>query len=215
MRIPFTIEQFFEVFVKYNSAVWPMQIVFYFLAAIVITVLFVKNSFFLKGIAGILSIFWLWMGIVYHFVFFLSINPASKIFGLLFIMQGVVLALVTFRKIPESGLSKTSIQSILGFTLMFFALIVYPILTHLTGHSYPGMPTLGLPCPTTFFTIGVLLIAFPSGYQFLAIIPLLWSVVGSTAAFKLGVIADFGLIAAAICTVPLFLHKRNFGKVEA
>lgn len=186
MRIPFTIEQFFEVFVKYNSAVWPMQIVFYFLAAIVIAVLFVKNSFFLKGIAGILSIFWLWMGIVYHFVFFSSINPASKIFGLLFIMQGVVLAL-----------------------------IVYPILTHLTGHSYPGMPTLGLPCPTTIFTIGVLLIAFPSGYQFLAIIPLLWSVVGSTAAFKLGVIADFGLIAAAICTVPLFLHKRNFGKVEA
>lgn len=209
MRIPFTTEQFFEIFAKYNSAVWPMQIVFYFFAAIVIGILFIKKPFYKKGISGILSIFWLWMGIVYHFVFFSSINPASKIFGLLFIVQGAALALVAFRKIPESRLPKTSIQAVLGFTLIFFALIVYPIMTHLSGHNYPGMPTLGLPCPTTIFTIGVLLIAFPSGYKYLAIIPLLWSIVGSAAAFKLGVIADYGLIVAGICTIPLFLHKRN------
>jgi hypothetical protein len=124
-------------------------------------------------------------------------------------VQGVALALVALRGIPESRLSKTSPQAFLGFTLIFFGLLVYPILTHLTGHCYPAMPTFGLPCPTTIFTIGVLLIAFPSGYQYLAMIPLLWTVVGSTAAFKLGVTADYGLIVAGICTVPLLLPKRK------
>lgn len=113
-----------------------------------------------------------------------------------------------FRRLPELRLSKTSPQAFMGFSLIFFGLIVYPILTHLTGHSYPAMPTFGLPCPTTIFTIGVLLIAFPSVYQY-ALVPVLWSVVGSTAAFKLGVTADYGLIAAGICAIPLFLPKRK------
>lgn len=208
MRIPFTSEQFFEIFIRYNSAIWPMQIVFYFLATMVIIMLFIRKPVFLKGIAVILSFFWLWMGIVYHFVFFSRINPASRIFGLFFIVQGVTFALGAFRRLPELRLSKTSPQAFMGFSLIFFGLIVYPILTHLTGHSYPAMPTFGLPCPTTIFTIGVLLIAFPSVYQY-ALVPVLWSVVGSTAAFKLGVTADYVLIAAGICAIPLFLPKRK------
>ncbi len=35
MRLPFTPEQFFGVFAKYNEAVWPAQVAIYIAAAIV------------------------------------------------------------------------------------------------------------------------------------------------------------------------------------
>jgi hypothetical protein len=46
-----------------------------------------------------------------------------------------------------------------GGLLIIFSLIIYPLLGLLFGHRYPTMPTFGLPCPTTIFTIGVLLFA--------------------------------------------------------
>ena len=39
---------------------------------------------------------------------------------------------------------------------MIFAVLIYPARTYLMGHRYPAFPTFGLPCPTTLFTIGLL-----------------------------------------------------------
>src|SRR6476646_5210468 len=90
MKLPFTTEDFLKVFEKYNLAVWPMQYALY-LIAIAAVILGVKTtSYSSKYISFILAVLWLWMGIVYHLLFFTLINKAAYGFGLIFIIQGVL-----------------------------------------------------------------------------------------------------------------------------
>jgi hypothetical protein len=82
--------------------------------------------------------------------------------------------------------------------MVAYALIAYPVLNAWLGHAYPSTPTFGAPCPTTIFTLGVLTIARERRASLLLIVPLLWSVVGGSAAFLLGVWQDLGLLASAV-----------------
>jgi hypothetical protein len=84
-------------------------------------------------------------------------------------------------------------------------LVVYPIWASLAGHPYPELPTFGLPCPTTIFTIGVLSLASSARLRPILVAPILWSLVGSQAAFLLDVKPDLGLLVAGIAAVAMFV----------
>lgn len=64
--MPFTIEQFFQVFEKYNKNVFPMQIVLILMALAAILSANKSWAFSDKFVSGLLAFFWLWTGIVYH-----------------------------------------------------------------------------------------------------------------------------------------------------
>jgi hypothetical protein len=90
---------------------------------------------------------------------------------------------------------------------VLYALLICPLLGILAGHRYPATPTFGAPCPTTIFTLGLLFFLRPPFPRAVAVIPLLWAAVGSIAAFELGVVQDFGLLAAGMlgivaCVLP-------------
>jgi hypothetical protein len=76
--------------------------------------------------------------------------------------------------------------------------LVYEILGFFAGHGLMSGPLFGVaPCPTTIFTIGLLLLAHGSPLFWLSIIPGLWALIGTSAAIFLGVPEDFGLAVAA------------------
>ena len=85
-----------------------------------------------------------------------------------------------------------------GVVLLAYALLVYPMLGQLGDHPYPDSPSFGLPCPTTIFTFGLLLLTTERVPRHLFAIPLLWAAIGSTAAVLFGVWEDVGLGVAAI-----------------
>ena len=91
MKLPFTTQQFLEVFKKYNTAVYPVQLLLVLLATIVILFVFRKQKTNGKIILVILSAFWLWMGTIYHINFFSAINKLAYGFGGLFILEGMLL----------------------------------------------------------------------------------------------------------------------------
>jgi len=198
MKIPFTTEQFFAVFAQYNLAVWPMQVVLNLAALGAVVLLLRPRPWTSRVIAGILSIFWLWMAVVYHFIFFTAINPAAWLFGILFLAGGLwfVWTGVIRDQIPFRF--QGGIRSWAGGLLIVFALIVYPLLGQVFGHRYPAVPTFGLPCPTTIFTIGLLLFAAAPRPRSVFAGPLIWAAVGSFAAFQLGVFQDLGLLVAGL-----------------
>lgn len=210
MKLPFSSEIFFEVFREYNEAIWPFQVVLTEMA-ILITVLALLKHQRAGMIAGIvLCFFWLWMGIVYHFLYFSQINPAAKLFGTLFIIQGLLLFYITvFRKKLLIEFN-TSLNGILGLLLILFALLVYPLLGAMSGHTYPYNPTFGLPCPTTIFTLGILLWSKKRLPVYLLIIPIIWSFIGFTASFTMGVKEDTGLLIAVLIFVGMqFIDWRK------
>lgn len=88
--IPFTVDQFLNVFARYNNAVWPTQLFLYAVAICAIGLALQQKKDFSKSVSFILSLLWIWMGLVYHFWFFSTINRAALIFAAVFVLQGIL-----------------------------------------------------------------------------------------------------------------------------
>jgi hypothetical protein len=208
MKLPFTIEQFLEIFRDYNLSVYPAQFILFFLALVAMYCTFRPGSNTDRLISSILSILWLWMGIIYHIIFFTAINKMAYVFGGLFILQSVIFFQYGVIQQKLSFRFQKTLKNITGLFLILFALFLYPFLGNINGHLYPASPTFGLPCPTTIFSFGLLLMCERRPATYLFIIPLLWSLIGFTASFILGMTEDVSLILSAILMVSLNF-KRN------
>ena len=216
MNLPFTTEQFLQVFANYNLTIWPLQILFILLAVICVILIF-RNSAYTNAIVPvILAFFWLWMGVIYHIIYFSKINSAAYLFGGIFVLEAVLIIYFSIVRKKIELVYNKDIFSYTGVILIIFALAIYPLIGFFIGHIYPASPTFGLPCPTTIFTFGILLFnkgKLPVG---LIIIPVIWSLIGFTAALKLGIYEDTGLMIAGMLTVILTFYKRkNFQSMSS
>lgn len=209
MNPPFTLEQFLQVFKSYNETVFPAQFGLYALAIICIYLCFKPTPTSGKVISSILAFFWLWMGVMYHLLFFTSINPLAYGFGVMFVMQGIGFLYVGVIRQQLRFQFKKGLYGMASGALVLFALVVYPVLGMALGHRYPSSPTFGLPCPTTIFTFGILLLSVKKFPYILWPIPLLWSVIGFMAAFHFGILEDTGLILSGLITLPLLIAHNQ------
>jgi hypothetical protein len=208
MNLPFTLDQFLGVFVSYNTTIWPTQIFLNILALVAIA-LVIRPSAPSRIISAILGSLWLWTGIVYHLLFFSSVNPAARLFALLFIVQGLIFLIFGALRSDLSFHFQKGLKGYAGAVLLAYGLIVYPLLGYLLGHVYPSTPTFGAPCPTTIFTFGILLWTNRKVKFYIIVLPLLWSVIGFGAALKLGIMEDVGLLLAGLIGTFLLFFKRS------
>lgn len=200
MSLPFTTGQFFGVFARYNQGVWPAQIALNALALTCIGLAFLGSATAGRWISALLALLWFWVAVIYHFAFFSGINPAARVFGAVSFAGGLVFLWLGTLK-GALRFSPAGWRGAIGGLLIAYALVGYPLLGHLLGHRYPASPTFGVPCPTTIFTLGLLLFASPAAPRLAFVVPILWAAVGSVAAFSLGVVEDFGLLAAGVVAV--------------
>lgn len=205
--LPFSREEFLDVFGRYNSAVWPAQLLLYALALVLVARILRREP--LTGAFALLATLWLWMGVVYHLMFFSEINPAARLFGIAFLSQAVLLLSLDRPTSAEEG---TPVARSTGKALIAYALFGYPLVGHLFGQRYPEMVTLGLPCPTTIFTIGVLLVAVRRPPTWLLAIPIAWAVIGTFAATSLGMPQDYGLAIAGLAAAVRLLVRPSQNK---
>ena len=206
--MPFTIEQFLEVFAEYNRAVFPMQVILVSAALVAIFLAVRTSKSSSRFVSAILAFFWLWMGVAYHLLFFSRINRAAFFFGAFFIFQAVILFYAGVLKDELSFRFRFDTSGVIGVLLILYALIVYPLLGFVFGHVYPQSPTFGLPCPTTIFTFGLLLWTDKKMPWYVLPIPFLWSLIGIAAELSLGLREDIPLpLAGIIGTAILLWHK--------
>jgi len=209
MKMPFTTEQFMQVFKNYNTAVFPVQIILYAAGITAIYFAVKKHKWSDKFIAATLSLLWLWMGIVYHIIFFAAINKAAYLFGVLYILQGGLFIYFLFSKKHLSFKFHKNTCGVTGGILIVYAMIIYPVIGYFTGHVYPSSPTFGLPCPTTIYTFGLLLWMDNKCPLNILVIPFLWSILGFSAAVSLGVYEDIGLLVAGLLTISMILIRNR------
>lgn len=206
MKLPFSVEAFFGVFESYNLSVWPAQVLLFLIAVTCLVLLRISKK--MQSIFFLLALLWLWMGGVYHFVFFSPINPAAKVFGTVFIIQALIFVYLAVQGKVEVSTDNPK-RKWAGISLVGYALLIYPVLGYLVGHRYPTAPTFGVPCPTTIFTFGVLLFALQRIPWFAVLIPLLWSLVGFSAAISLSVYEDYGLFLSGIVYLGVTLKSSR------
>jgi hypothetical protein len=209
-ELPFTIDQFLEVFEVYNRSIWPAQLIAYFLGGSALFLVIRKKTVSDTFINLILGTFWIWMGAVYHILFFSGINPAAYIFGSLFILQGILFIVLNLTGHKLQFAFRKDLYGLIGGVFILYAMIVYPMLGHAFGHIYPQSPVFGVaPCPTTIFTFGLLLWTIDRIPYWLLIIPGLWSLIGFSAAVQLTIYEDMGLVIAGIISVALLINRNR------
>lgn len=207
MKMPFTPEEFAEVFRNYNQAIFPLQGVFYLIALVAIFYAIRKTRISSIAVMLILSFFWVWMGLFYHITYFSTVNKVATVFGAFFILQGVLFAYYSNKlefRFPSDK------YGLIGSLLILFSLAVYPSIGYFLGHVYPNAPTFGVPCPTTIFTFGVLLLTDKKCPLLLLIIPGLWTVIGLSAGINLGFYEDFGLVISGGLAISLLAARWRF-----
>ena len=209
MRLPFTIAQFLDVFRQYNEAVWPIQWVLVAIGLIAVVLALRGGSTASRLVSVLLAALWFWMAIVYHLAFFADLSRVGVVFGLAFGLQSALLSWLAVRKRVILYRPRSPAAMSIGAVLIVYALLLYPVLGSLLGHRYPASPTFGVPCPTTIFTLGLMVWAGGSIPRRLLIVPLAWALVGTSAAANLGMTEDFGLLGAAILTAGVLLGARH------
>lgn len=208
MQLPFTVDAFYGVFRAYNEALWPAQILLVGLALAAIVLVVKPQRWSGTAIAGILAFLWAWLAVAYHFAFFTGINPLAYVFSgislagaAVFVWQGVIHPRLRFEWVGGG-------RAVAGSLLIVFALVVYPVWSWYAGHRYPAMPTFGLPCPTTIFTIGLLAFLATPYPRSVHVVPVLWCFVGAQAALLLGVPQDLGLVVAGVVGLVLLVRAK-------
>jgi hypothetical protein len=152
-----------------------------------------------RGLTRLMAAQWGWTGLVYHGLFFTSINPAAWLFAGGFLAHGVA-TFASASPSPGSYRLRGSPRSRLAAAFVVYGLL-YPFVAATGGHDIPRLPLFAVPCPLTLFTTGVLLAADTRPSRWLFVIPIAWSLVGGSAAVLLGVIPDLALFAAAAALV--------------
>ena len=200
--MPFTSEELLRTFGGYNAAFWPVSALLFALAVLMVALTFVRPRAVDRVGAGFLSLLWAWTGVGFHLVFFTAINPAAFLFGALFLAQAVLFAraAISGKGVPMRPAADKRLA--MALALVGYALVGYPLVSLAVGHRYPGMPTFGLPCPTTLLTVGMLATVRHCPPHLL-VIPAAWSLIGWSAAWQLGMAEDHGLLASAIAAFVL------------
>jgi hypothetical protein len=206
--LPFTLDQFLQVFIIYNDAIWPAQIAAYAFGIVAVAALFRPGRAADWLASGVLGVMWLWTGIVYHGLYFSAVNPAAFGFGALFVVQGFALLYAgVLRHNLRFGI-RQGLPALIGAVFILYAAVLYPLIGIATGHGWPAMPMFGVtPCPVTIFTFGLLLLTVRRFSYWLLVIPFVWSLIGGSAAILLDVPQDWLLLLSGLVAVPLIVVR--------
>lgn len=210
MNLPFTIEAFLAVFAAYNAAIWPFQIVANALGLVALAALVVRRDGLVRLAFAALAILWAVVGIGYHRMFFARINPIAPVFAAFFVLQSALFLAAALRPGDLHLRLGQDFRSVAGLVTIGYAVVVYPVLGIWAGHGLMAGPMFGVaPCPTTIFTLGLLLIARGRWVIWLSVIPTSWSLIGLAAAIQLGIPEDLGMpLAGAVLAATMAVRAR-------
>lgn len=217
--LPFTREQFLAAFVAHNHALWPAQIAAALLGVVIVWTLCRRHLDRADRalVATGLGVMWLATGIGYHALHFAPINPAAWGFAVLFAAQAVLLFVDGGLRARLVFEPRAAPLRWFGAAFVFYAAGVYPAIGVAMGWHWTELPAFGLtPCPLALFTTGCLLLTSQAVPRRLLVIPLLWSMIGGSAALLLGMPQDWVLGASALPLLALWRRReRSDGRTLA
>jgi len=160
-----TRDEFWRIMGTYGSQIWPIQIIIYFVAILLVGWLLLKPGRFQSFIIKLfISIVFAWNGIMFYMILAKGMARNSRgnyFFGTLFVLVSVLFAIDLFKQkmdfaLPTIGWQKYATLS--GMVLTF----CYPVFGYLSGHALTSLIMPGtFPCPTTALALLLLTMALP------------------------------------------------------
>ena len=207
--LPFTADILFSSFEQYNRALWPLPILAFALALVIVRLTLRPARHGARVIGALMALAWLWIGVGYHFLHFAAIDFAAPLYGVLFIVQGLLFAWTGVVRATLAFRFGADLFGWSGLALALAALVAWPLADGLL-HGWQSVRVVGLaPGPTAVFTLGMLLLMAGRSPLHLAVIPLLWSLVAGATAWLLSIPQDLALPVAGLGGLALILWKNR------
>ena len=133
--MPFTANDFLDVFAAYNNELWLLTLALWVCTAAVFVPFIAGGRARLPLPTLLLAGHWLWSGILYHALFFTAVNPAAWLFAALFVLQAVLLIVAAC----SGGMTAAPVRSwrhVVSSSLILYSL-VYPAIAWADGFAYP------------------------------------------------------------------------------
>lgn len=199
-------EQLLAVFAAYNPQIWPMQIVAYLLGGAAVFLALRKTAFSGRGVPAILAFFWLWVALLFWLPSVQQGFTPGVIFVAIFLIQGVLLAIYAIKPRLHFGF-QPGLAAWVGLGFVLYALLGYPVVGALLGHTYPRMSPFGLtPCPVVTFTFGIFLLAKPKVSKGLLILPFIYALTGFIW-ISIGMWEDIGMLLSGLLGTVLIWYR--------
>lgn len=201
--------EFLKILEQYNLAVWPAQFVLLLLAVVALgLVVRQKTKYSDRLVAGIIAFLWLWTTVAFWYAQFAPVAGIGNILAAVFAVQaGIFLYVGVWHNALQFGFERDR-YSLVGGLFVLYALIGYPILGVLIGHLYPQTPSLGMPCPITVFTFGMLLLTVRRVPKVVLVVPLIFAAgFGVFPPLNYGIYEDIGLVLAGIVGTALLVYR--------
>ena len=140
--MPFTHEQFLDLFGVYNTQLW-FAVVALWLVSAAAVVLYFRGQLTVVLAAALLAVHWAWSGLVYHGLYFTRINPAAWLFAALFVVEA---GLLVWYARSSRRLTRLPRERRIGrlwlADLFLVGSLAYPGLVLITGLAMPRAPLL-------------------------------------------------------------------------
>lgn len=204
--MPFTIEMLLDYFAVYNARIWPLQWVGTALGLLTLLPLLRTGRAWDRLVTAFLAVLWLWVSLVFWW------GAASQMAllyapAVLFGVQGALFLHALARDRMAYG-AAGPLDTAVGLFFIAYALLGYPLVGLLAGHSYPQTAFSPLfPCPAIVLTFGALLFARPVPWH-LVVIPAFWALSG-VLWFSLGMTEDAGLVIAGLGGLILLVARQR------
>lgn len=201
-------QEFTTILESYNLSVWPLHGVAYVFGLAAVWLVFRPTRHSSKVVAGILALFWLWVGVGFNLAYW-----SRPLFAALFVLQAVLFVDAGLLRPRLSFGWRPDFYGFAGLVIVAYALVGYPLLGYAIGHRWPQSFPFGLvPCPTTAFTVGLLLLTASPVPKYVLAIPLLWSLAG-VVPISWGVLEDIGMLVAGVFATAAIVY-RDRGRWE-
>lgn len=187
-----------------NAAIWPMQLVLYASAVVMVGLALWPTRRASQLICLVAAADFAWVGIV----FFGVIDSGMTIWAAAFIAEAILLLVAGIVRHDLVFAPRWSLASVLGAVFMFYALVAYPIIELLGGQTLRVVPLFGLaPCVTVLFAFGLLLWAQPPAPLYVLLLPLAWALNAAPSNLAMGHVPDFPLILVGMITAGLIIWR--------
>lgn len=207
--LPFTADVLFASFEQYNRAFWPLPAVLAALGLAAVLLALRPGRATARVIVAVLAAAWLWTGVHFHLVYFAAVDFAAPAYGALLIGEGLLLAWAAVRRPPDTVRFARDVPGWAGLGLALLGLAVLPLADGLAA-GWTSVRLVGVaPGPTALLTLGLLLLVAGRAPLHLAVIPLLWTLIGGTIAWILWIPQDLVLAPAAFIAFGLLVWKNR------
>lgn len=200
----------------YNQALWPGQLLAVALTLLALLLLAFPRRWGAQAIAVVLAAGWLWVGWVYYVVRLGSIDFSAPLYGVAFLLQGLLLLWTGAIRGGLSWAPRLDLYGSVAMLLFLIAVFLLPASVWFESAGWMQLRLVGLmPLPTVLFTVGMLLLTAGKTPLHLTVVPLLWALAAAATAWTLALTAETALAALCVLSTVLLIWKGRVARPQA